>query len=81
MTIYKKCGCKECNYSGYGGRKIVSAVYFLHKESNKTIKEIRENNEYLSNNHMKEDLEKLLFEGKISNNDYIEFIEGERLYA
>lgn len=81
ITIYKKFGCKDCNYSGYGGRKIVSAVYFLHGESNKTIKEIRENNEYLSNDHMKEDLEKLLFEGKISNNDYIEFIEGERLNA
>lgn len=81
ITIYKKCGCKECNYSGYGGRQIVSAVYFLHGESNKTIKEIRENNEYLSNNRMKEDLEKLLSEGKISNNDFIEFIEGERLNA
>lgn len=81
MTVYKKCGCKECNYSGYGGRQIISAVYFLHGESNKTIKEIRENNEYLSNNHMKEDLEKLLIEGKISNNDFMEFIEGERLNA
>lgn len=81
VTIYKKCGCKECNYSGYGGRQIVSAVYFLHGEKNKTIKEIRENNEYLSNDHMKEDLEKLLIEGKISNNDFMEFIEGERLNA
>lgn len=81
ITIYKKCGCEECNHSGYGGRKIVSAVYFLHGESNKTIKEIRENNEYLSNDNMKEDLEKLLFQGKISINDYNEFIEGEKLNA
>ncbi|WP_243156139.1 GspE/PulE family protein [Clostridium sp. C2-6-12] len=78
ITIYKKCGCKQCNYSGYGGRQIVSAVYFLHGESSKTIKE---NNECLSNNPMKEDLKKLLREGKISNNDYMEFIEGERLNA
>jgi type IV pilus assembly protein PilB len=81
ITVYKKCGCKECNYSGYGGRQIVSAVYFLHGENKKTIKEISENTDYLSNNHMKEDLEKLLVEGKISNNDYVEFVEGERLNA
>ena len=81
ITIYKKCGCKECNNSGYGGRQIVSAVHFLHAENNKTIKEVRENTDYLSNNHMKEDLKKLLNEGKISNNDYMEFIEGERLNA
>jgi type IV pilus assembly protein PilB len=28
---------------------------------------------------MKLDLEKLLLQGKISNSDYLEFIEGERL--
>lgn len=77
--VYKKCGCKECNYSGYGGRQIVSAVYFLHGGNNKTIEEIHEDSDYLSNKNMKEDLEKLLMEGKISNSDYLEFVEGERL--
>jgi type IV pilus assembly protein PilB len=77
--IYKKCGCKECNYSGYAGRQIVSAVYYLHEENNKTIEELHEDKNYLSNKNMKFDLEKLLFQGKISNNDYLQFIEGERL--
>lgn len=81
ITIYKKCGCKECNNSGYSGRQIISAVHFLHGENNRTIKEVKENTDYLSNNNMKEDLKKLLNEGKISNNDYMEFIEGERLNA
>lgn len=77
--IYKKCGCKACNYSGYGGRQIVSAVYFLEERTKKKIEELHEDSTYLSNRNMKCDLEKLLYEGKISNNDYLEFIEGERL--
>jgi type IV pilus assembly protein PilB len=77
--IYKKCGCKACNYSGYGGRQIVSAVYFLEERTKKKIEELHEDCNYLSNRNMKCDLEKLLYEGKISNNDYLEFIEGERL--
>ena len=81
ITIYKKCGCKDCNYSGYEGRQIVSAVHFLQEESKKGIKEIHENTYYLSNKHMKVELEKLLIQGKISNRDYWEFIEGERLNA
>lgn len=79
--IYKKCGCKDCNYTGYGGRQIVSAVYYLHEENNKTIDELHEDNNYLSNKNMKLDLEKLLLQGKISNSDYLEFIEGERINA
>jgi type IV pilus assembly protein PilB len=78
-VTYKKCGCRDCNYSGYAGRQIVSAVYFLHEEKSKTIEELHENSNYLSNINMKLDLEKLLLQGKISNGDYLEFIEGERL--
>ncbi|MCE5221423.1 MAG: GspE/PulE family protein [Clostridium sp.] len=77
--IYKKCGCKACNFSGYAGRQIVSAVYFLQDENKKNIEELHEDNNYLSNKNMKYDLEKLLVQGKISNSDYLEFIEGERL--
>lgn len=77
--IYKKCGCKTCNYSGYGGREIISAVHFLEEKNKKKIEELHEDNSYLSNENMKHDLEKLLYEGKISKEDYLEFIEGERL--
>ncbi|WP_242836002.1 GspE/PulE family protein [Clostridium sp. DL-VIII] len=77
--IYKKCGCKICNYSGYGGREIISAVHFLEEKNKKKIEELHEDNSYLSNENMKHDLEKLLYEGKISKEDYLEFIEGERL--
>jgi len=76
--IYKKCGCKACNYTGYNGRQIVSAVYFL-QDDNKKIEELHGDNNYLSNKNMKYDLERLLIKGKISNCDYLEFIEGERL--
>ena len=78
-TIYKKCGCKFCNFSGYAGRQIVSAVYFLQDKNKKNIEELYEDSTYLSNKNMKYDLENLLFKGQISNNDYLEFIEGERL--
>ncbi|MBA8791633.1 GspE/PulE family protein [Clostridium saccharobutylicum] len=79
MTVYKKCGCKSCNYSGYEGRKVVSSVYFLQDENKKKIKELYEDSSYLSNKNMKCDLEKLLAGGKIQYQDYLEFIEGERL--
>lgn len=77
--IFKKSGCKACNYSGYAGRQIVSAVYFLQDENKKKIEELYNDTNYLSNRNMKYDLEKLLFQGKISNSDYLEFIVGERL--
>ncbi|EKQ58192.1 MAG: type II secretory pathway, ATPase PulE/Tfp pilus assembly pathway, ATPase PilB [Clostridium sp. Maddingley MBC34-26] len=79
--IYKKCGCAACNFSGYAGRQIVSAVYFLQEKNKKKIDELYEDNDYLANTNMKYDLEKLLYQGKISYSDYIEFIDGERLNA
>lgn len=77
--IYKKYGCKACNYSGYADRQILSSVYFLKNQSKKKIEEFYEDSSYLSNKNMKNDLEKLLYLGKISHNDYLEFVEGERL--
>lgn len=77
--IYKKHGCKACNYSGYGGRQIVSAVHFLQEKNKKKIEELHEDSSYLSNDNMKYDLENLLLSGKISYDDYSDFIEGERL--
>lgn len=41
--------------------------------------DLYKDSKYLSNENMKKDLEELLLQGKISNSDYIEFIEGERL--
>jgi type IV pilus assembly protein PilB len=77
--IYKKCGCKACNYSGYASRQILSSVYFLENQNKKKMEELYEDSNYLSNISMKSDLEKLLYSGKISYNDYLEFVEGERL--
>lgn len=79
QVIYKKSGCKACNYAGYGGRQIVSAVHFLQEKDKKKIEELHEDSSYLSNDNMKYGLERLLFLGKISYDDYSEFIEGERL--
>ena len=45
----------------------------------KNIEELYEDGNYLSNKNMKYDLEKLLFKGKISQSDYLEFVEGERI--
>ncbi|NRT88594.1 GspE/PulE family protein [Clostridium beijerinckii] len=77
--LYKKCGCKMCNYSGYAGRQIISSVHFLQDNSEKRMMDLYKDSKYLSNENMKKDLEELLLRGKISNSDYIEFIEGERL--
>ena len=75
ITLYKKCGCKECNYCGYGGRHLISSVYYMRDESQNGAKDIN----CLSNENMKSDLKNLLKEGKVSYEDYIEFIEGEGL--
>lgn len=79
--VYRKCGCKACNYSGYSSREIVSAVYFLQEEEKKKIDELYMDRNYLSNINMKYDLERLLCQGKISQIDFEEFIEGEGLNA
>ncbi|WP_238916166.1 GspE/PulE family protein [Clostridium sp. YIM B02555] len=79
VTIYKKCGCKACNHSGYSGRQIVSAVHYLQEKNKKSINELYEDTDYLSNSSMKFDLKQLLISGKIAYDDYLEFIEGERL--
>lgn len=75
--IYRKCGCKSCNYSGYGGRQLISAVYFMKDEKKKKFQEIYDDSDYLSNENMKEDLKILLMNGKIPYEDYLEFIQGE----
>ncbi len=63
----------------YAGRQIISSVHFLQDNSEKRMMDLYKDSKYLSNENMKKDLEELLLRGKISNSDYIEFIEGERL--
>lgn len=78
--IYKKCGCKFCNYTGYEGRKIVSSVYFLTRKDREKLKRIYDDTSYLGNEGMRKGLEKLLYDGSISFDDYNRFLEGELEY-
>lgn len=76
-VLYKKCGCKLCNYSGYSSRQLVSAVCFLEDRNKKKIEELYEDDNYLSNENMKQDLKSLLVKGKIPYDDYLNFLDGE----
>ena len=77
--LYKKCGCSKCNNSGYIGRTLVSAVYYIGKDKHEKILSIHENTDILSNYEMIEILEKLLEKGQIDYYDYLDFLEGEEL--
>lgn len=77
--LYKKCGCSKCNNSGYIGRTLVSAVYYIGKDKHEKILSIHENTNILSNYEMIEILEKLLEKGQIDYYDYLDFLEGEEL--
>lgn len=77
--LYKKCGCSKCNNSGYTGRKLVSAVYYIGKNEKEKIAKIHEDRSILSNNQMIEILENLLEKGEIDYYDYLDFLEGEEL--
>lgn len=67
---YYAVGCIECNYTGYKGRKMVSAIYNL-KNKNK--------NEILDNKQMIDNLSFYFLKGKISYEDYRDFILSEGL--
>ena len=77
--LYKKCGCSKCNNSGYTGRTLVSAVYYIGKNEKEKIANIHEDISILSNNQMIEILENLLEKGEIDYYDYLDFLEGEEL--
>ncbi|MGN0143921.1 MAG: GspE/PulE family protein, partial [Clostridium sp.] len=76
--VFKAVGCDSCKFTGYEGRKVVSSVWFLNSSMNYNYK-YNDDEEFLSNKSMKNDMESLLMNGMISYNDYLEFIEGERL--
>ncbi len=37
--IYKSCGCKECNYTGYEGRRAVGEIFVLDDDTKTLLKE------------------------------------------
>lgn len=79
-TVYKKCGCKHCSFTGYEGRKIVSSSYFLSRKDRERLRNIYDDTSFLGNDGMKKSLKKLLYDGNISFEDYSKFIEGEIAY-
>lgn len=79
ISIFKKCGCKECNQTGYSGRKMIASVNYIDKETKKKLKEIHDNQELLNNDEMLNAVEKLLIDEKIDFYDYLDFLEGQEL--
>lgn len=79
FKLYKKCGCEKCNYSGYKGRALVAAVYYIGATEKKEIVNLKDNLNMLSNNQMLGTLNDLLKLSSIDYYDYLNFIEGEEL--
>ncbi|WP_195999604.1 GspE/PulE family protein [Clostridium sp. 1001271B_151109_B4] len=79
IKIYEKCGCNECNFTGYKGRSLVAAVHVIDNDMKEKIKNINNDNNLLSNSEMVKNLKTLLINGNISLRDYENFIEVEGL--
>ncbi|MEN8075615.1 GspE/PulE family protein [Clostridioides difficile] len=77
INIYEKCGCINCNYTGYKGRALVASINVIDKNMKNAIKNIYQDNTLLSNLEMIDNLNYLLKEGNISLEDYKNFIEME----
>lgn len=77
INIYEKCGCINCNYTGYRGRALVASIHVIDKNTKNTIKNIYQDNTLLTNLEMIDNLNLLLKEGKIPLEDYKNFIEME----
>lgn len=75
--VFKRCGCMECNYTGYSGRALVAAIHVIDNKMKNDIKNIYNNTDILSNIEMIENLNDLLKNGDISIEDYENFIEME----
>lgn len=75
--IFSKCGCIDCNYTGYKGRALVAAIHVIDNEMKNHIKNIYNDTHILSNIEMIENLNDLLKNGEISIDDYESFIEME----
>lgn len=77
IDIFKKCGCTECNYTGYSGRALIAAIHVIDKDMKNKIKNIYNDTQMLSNTEMIKNLNDLLKKGYISIEDYENFIEME----
>ena len=77
VESYKKCGCSKSNYSGYRGRALVAAVHIIDNNTKEAIRRIHEDRDILTNNEMIDNLNDLLINGKISFDDYNDFIKWE----
>ena len=77
VNVFKRCGCIECNYTGYSGRALVAAIHVIDKKMKNKIKNIYNDTDILSNIEMMENLNNLLKKGDISIEDYENFIEME----
>ena len=75
--IFKRCGCMECNYTGYSGRALVAATHVIDQKMKNHIKNIYNDTDILSNIEMIENLNELLKNGDIAIEDYENFIEME----
>lgn len=74
-------GCEKCSFTGYLGRSLVAAVYYLDKRTREQLGNIYDNERILSNELMKDNLDYLLAQGSISQGDYQDFIEREEIIA
>ena len=81
VNVFKRCGCIECNYTGYSGRALVAAIHVIDKKMKNKIKNIYNDTDILSNIEMMENLNNLLKKGDISIEDYENFIEMEGINA
>lgn len=77
IKSYKKCGCSNCNYTGYRGRGLVAAIHIIDNKVKENIRRIHEIKDFLTNDEMIENLNDLLINGKISFDDYKDFIKWE----
>ncbi|GAB6170344.1 GspE/PulE family protein [Clostridium carnis] len=76
LKKYKKCGCSYCNYTGYKGRSIVCAIYYLDNDK-EFISNIFQEINLLNNSEMIDNLDLLLKSGSITTEDYNEFLQME----
>ncbi len=79
IVTYKAVGCNHCNYTGYKGRKSVSAVVYINEEIKKIISNIFQEIKELSNEEMIMNLNYLLTNGFITIEDYNNFLIEEDL--
>ena len=45
--VFKRCGCMECNYTGYSGRALVAAIHVIDNKMKNDIKNIYNNTDIL----------------------------------